>query len=260
MLLTIDAGNTNTVCALFDKDLQKHAEWRVSTDARRTADDYAVWLMQLMQMRGFTPADVTGVMIASVVPRNLFDLKQLAHQYFNTDPVIVGETFFPDMPVKVDNPREVGADRIVDAYEARATYGIPVIIVDFGTATTFDVVDGSGAYCGGAIAPGVHLSMEALGKGAAKLSAVSIARPPHVIGRNTEHAIQSGIYFGYAELVSGMIRRQQEALKEMGEKEKVKIVATGGLAPLFERDIPIDHIDADLTIRGLARLYFEQKK
>jgi len=251
MLLAIDSGNTNIVFALYD-GLDQQAEWRSSSDARRTADEYGVWLRQLMSLGSFTPADVTEAIIATVVPETLFSLKTLCRKYFECEPLVVGETGV-ELGIKalVDSPSDVGADRLVNAVAAHTRYGGPLIIVDFGTATTFDVVDGDGNYFGGVIAPGINLSLEALHMAAAQLPRVAVRRPESVIGKRTVPAMLSGVYWGYIGLIEGLVDRIRD---EFGAA--MSVVATGGLAPLFaEGTDVIEHLDQELTLRGLAAVH-----
>jgi len=253
VLLAIDCGNTNIVFALFDNDTIR-GEWRSATHADRTADEFGVWLSQVMDMSGLDRSMVDACIIASVVPALDFTLKSLCRRYFNCEPLIVGEEGLKlGIGIKMERPEEVGADRLVNAVAAHAQYGGPLIIIDFGTATTFDVVDGEGNYCGGAFAPGPNLSMEALHMAAAKLPRVAIARPRqgHVICKSTVAAMRSGVYWGYVGMIEGLVRRISE---EYGAT--MKVIATGGLAPLF-RDATscIEHLDPDLTLRGLLHIY-----
>ena len=248
MLLAIDVGNTNTVFALHD-GADFIAEWRCSTESSRTADQYFVWLRQLMQHGGLEPALIDEVVISNTAPATLFNLRLLCDRYFNCRPLVVGKEGC-DLPVeiRVDNPHEVGADRLVNTVAAHATYGPNLIVVDFGTATTFDVVGHDGAYVGGVIAPGVNLSLEALKNAAAHLPHIDVTMPPHVVGTNTINCIQSGAFWGYISLMEGVCRRIA------AEKERdMTVIGTGGLSPLFARatDV-IDHIDADITMRGLV--------
>jgi type III pantothenate kinase len=250
MLLAIDAGNTNIVFAVFDGEELK-GEWRASTQTDRTADELGVWLMQLMTTVGLTRADVSSAIIASVVPAMVFSLKTLCRRYFSCDPLVVGDEGV-ELGIKVllDRPEEVGADRLVNAVAAHKCYQGPMIVIDFGTATTFDVIDAEGNYCGGAIAPGINLSLEALHMAAAKLPRVAIGRPRNVIGKATVPAMQSGIFWGYVGLIEGLVRRIEE---EFGAK--MLVLATGGLAPLFAEATPIiNRLDADLTLRGLLEI------
>lgn len=251
MLLAIDAGNTNIVFAVYDGEVVR-GEWRASTHTDRTADELGVWLMQLMTTAGLTRADITSAIIASVVPAMVFSLKTLCRRYFNCDPLVVGDEGVElGIQVLLDRPEEVGADRLVNAVAAHKCYRGPMIVIDFGTATTFDVIDGEGNYCGGAIAPGINLSLEALHMAAAKLPRVAIGRPRQVIGKATVPAMQSGIFWGYVGLIEGLVRRMEE---EFGAK--MLVLATGGLAPLFAEATPIiNRLDADLTLRGLLEIH-----
>ncbi len=251
MLLAIDSGNTNIVFALYD-GLEQKGEWRSSNDARRTADEYGVWLSQLMSLGKSGPADVTEAIIATVVPETLFSLKTLCRKYFECEPLVVGEPGVTlGIEALVDSPDDVGSDRLVNAVAAHMRYGGPLIIVDFGTATTFDVVDGDGNYFGGIIAPGINLSLEALHMAAAQLPRVAVRRPATVIGKRTVPAMMSGVYWGYIGLIEGLIDRIQD---EFGAA--MTVVATGGLAPLFaEGTDVIEYLDGELTLRGLAEVY-----
>lgn len=251
MILAIDAGNTNIVFALRDQ-LGVRQKWRISTVDSRTADEYMVWLSQLMRLENMDPAAINGAIIATVVPQALFPLQLLCRRYFNCDALVVGA---PDVTlgieVDLDNPREVGADRLVNAVAARDQYGAPLIVLDFGTATTFDVVSEKGAYIGGVISPGINLSLEALHMAAAKLPRIAVERPSHVIGRSTVPAMQSGVFWGYVGLIEGLVTRIQA---EYGKP--MKVVATGGLATLFGGAVPlIQEVDQELTIKGLFQIY-----
>jgi len=252
MLLAIDAGNTNTVFAVFDGE-KLAGQWRISTDANRTADEYAVWLLQLMQLTGIKQSTVKAAILASVVPQTWFALRTLCRTYFHTELLIVGQPGVKTgVGVKVDRPSEVGADRIVNAAAAWRRYKQPLIVVDFGTATTFDVVNEKGDYIGGVIAPGINLSLAALHKAAAKLPNVAITKPAKVIGTETVGAMQSGIYYGYVGLIEGIVARIRE---EYGQKA-MKVIATGGLAPLYAKATSvIEHLEPDLTIVGLKEIY-----
>lgn len=247
MLLAIDSGNTNVVFAVFEEDVLR-GQWRSSTDPRRSADEYAVWLTQLMALEGLEPAAVRRAIIANVVPAATHELKTLCRRYFRCEPLTVGDDGVDlGIGVLVDAPDEVGADRLVNAVAAHERYPGPVIVIDFGTATTFDVVDAQGNYRGGAIAPGIHLSLEALSAAAARLPPVAIARPSRVIGKATVPAMRSGIFWGYVGLIEGLVKRIRE---EFGAP--LTVVATGGLAPMFaEATDVIAHHDKDLTLRGL---------
>ena len=253
MLLAIDAGNTNVVFAMVDAG-EIRARWRIATDPRRTADEYAVWLHQLMQLEGLSRDQVEAVVIATVVPRALHNLEVLASKYFGHQALVAGRPPM-DWPIVLDveEPRTVGADRVVNAIAAHARHPGDLIVVDFGTATTFDVVDAGGAYKGGIIAPGLNLSLDALVAAAAKLPRIAIAAPEtdRVIGRNTEHQMLSGIYWGYVSMIEGLADRVR---REIGAP--AKLVSTGGLATLIQTGTRIfDAVEPDLTIQGLWLLY-----
>lgn len=250
MLLAIDAGNTNIVFAVWD-GVAWRGRWRLATQASRTADEYAVWLTQLMSWSGIERGQITRAAIACVVPAALYHLRHLCRDWFDQEPLIARAAGLDwGFPVLVDNPNEVGADRLVNALAAHARYKGPLAVVDFGTATTFDVVDRTGAYLGGVIAPGINLSLEALHRAAAQLPRVAISRPQAVIGRSTVPAMQAGIYWGYVGLIEGLARRIEA---ELGET--MKLIATGGLAPLFaDATAAIEHLDPELTLDGLVLL------
>ena len=255
MLLAIDAGNTNIVFALHDGDELRH-KWRISSSSSRTADEYMVWLTQLMKLEGFDPSDITGAIIATVVPQALFPLQLLCRRYFKCEAMVVGDDSVDlGIEVKLENPREVGADRLVNAVAAHKLYGGPMTIIDFGTATTFDVIDDQGNYHGGVISPGVNLSMEALHMAAAKLPRVAVEKPAKVIGDGTVSAMQSGVFWGYIGLIEGIVQRIRA---EYGKP--MKVLATGGLAPLFNDSTDvIEIVDQELTTRGLFEIYDRNK-
>ena len=258
MLLCIDAGNTNVVFAAYDGAVLKGA-WRSATDTKRTKDEYHVFLSHWLEEANIKPADVTHAIIASVVPDLDFTLKTLCRQFFKCEPLIVGQTQM-DLGIKplLPRPHEVGADRLVNAVAASHIYGPPLIIIDFGTATTFDVVDAEG-YRGGVIAPGINLSLQALHMAAAKLPRVNVDRPEKVIGTTTIEAMQSGVYWGYIGLIEGLIARIR-AEYETVSKKHMTVIATGGLSPLFQTGTTIiQKVDMDLTLTGL-RLIFEKNK
>jgi type III pantothenate kinase len=251
MLLTIDVGNTNTKLAVFEGSVLK-GQWRSATDTTRTADEYAVWLTQLMELQGLKRGEIDAAIIASVVPETTFNLVTLCRRYFNTQPLVVGDPGVElGMKALIDRPEEVGADRLVDAVAAHERYGGPLIVVDFGTATTFNLVDRDGNYAGGVIAPGINLSLKALYMAAAKLPRVDIRRPQRVIATNTIQAMQSGIFWGYVGLIEGIVARMRaEADAEL------RVIATGGLAPMFAgATTAITTVDSDITLRGLLLIY-----
>lgn len=253
MLLAIDAGNTNVVFALVDgKEIK--ARWRIATDARRTADEYAVWLNQLLQLEGFAMGSVDAVIIATVVPRALHNLTVLATKYFKVEPLIAGQGRAEwGIALDVEEPASVGADRVVNAIAAHAMMPGDLIAIDFGTATTFDVVDYSGAYKGGIIAPGINLSLDALVGAAAKLPRIAIEAPQNdsVIGRTTETQMHIGVFWGYVAMIEGLVARIRAQIGR-----PTKVIATGGLAVLFDTHTDIfDVIVGDLTIQGLAMIH-----
>ncbi|MFL6753123.1 MAG: type III pantothenate kinase [Sphingomicrobium sp.] len=254
MLLAVDAGNTNLVFALVDGG-EIRARWRIATDPRRTADQYSVWLHQLLELEGYSKGDVDAVIIGTVVPRALHNLEVLAGKYFRVEPVIAGEgaAAWP-IALDVDEPQNVGADRVLNAIAAHAKHPGDLVIVDFGTATTFDVVGSDGAYKGGIIAPGINLSLDALVSAAAKLPRIAIEAPKDdlsVIGRTTDRQMLIGIYWGYVAMLEGLTERIK---REIGRP--VTVVATGGLATLFDQHTQVfDAIEPDLTIQGLSLLY-----
>jgi len=247
MLLAVSANNTNTVFAVWDGAVLKGA-WRAGTDTRRTADEYVVWLDHLLALEDLSRGMIDASIISSVVPEANFNLRRLCRAYCNSDPLIVGEpSVKTGILARVDRPEEVGADRIVNTVAAHDRYKGPLVVVDFGTATTFDVVDRDGNYCGGVISPGINLSLQALAMAAAKLPSVPVARTEKVIGTSTVACMQSGIFWGYVGLVEGIIARIKGEFGAL-----MRTVATGGLAPLFEGSIPaIEHTDPDLTLWGL---------
>jgi type III pantothenate kinase len=253
MLLAIDAGNTNVVFALVEAGAIK-ARWRIATDPRRTADEYVVWLSQLLSLEGYDRTAVTSVIIATVVPRALHNLQVLARKYFGGEPLIAGEPPVEwGIALDVEEPHAVGADRAVNIIAAHKLHPGDLIVIDFGTATTFDLADYSGAYKGGIIAPGINLSLDALVTAAAKLPRIAIEAPDgtSVIGRDTVSQMHIGIYWGYIAMIEGLVSRMKA---EVGRP--VKVIATGGLATLFEKHTSVfDAIEPDLTIQGLAMLW-----
>ncbi len=250
MLLAIDEGNTNTVFAVFDGE-QLRGQWRISTEPQRTADEYAVWLGQLFALDGLAFGDVDDAVISTVVPQGLRALVELSRQYAKCDPLVVTTDIDLGLEVKLDRPEEVGADRLVNAVAAHASFDGALVLIDFGTATTFDAIDAQGSYCGGVIAPGINLSLEALHRAAAMLPRIAVEKPARVIGDGTISAMQSGIYWGYVGLIEGIVTRMKDEFAA-----PMRGVATGGLAPLFADATPeIDAVAPDLTMRGLREIH-----
>lgn len=251
MLLAIDVGNTNTLFAVIEHGDILH-RWRISTVASRTADEYMVWLSQLMLLEGFSRDDIDEAIIATVVPATLFNLGLLCRRYFDIEPVTVTKDLNLGIAITYPNPAEVGADRLVNAVAASAEYGKDLIVIDFGTATTFDVVL-DGAYTGGIIAPGINLSVDALFMASAKLPRIAVEPPPsgRAIGKSTVEAMQAGIFYGYVGLIEGLAQRiKREAQRPM------TVLATGGLGVLFDRHTDvIETVDVDLTVKGLAIIH-----
>jgi type III pantothenate kinase len=254
MLLAIDVGNTNTVLGLYKLEGTKPelaAHWRVATHRSQTADEYGVLFVNLFKMHGMAPSEVSHIIISSVVPPVEGTLRQVCESYFHLQPLFVEPGIKSGMPILMDNPSELGADRLVNAVAAFERYGGPCVVVDFGTATTFDVISAKGEYLGGSIAPGLGLSAEALFTRAARLSRIDIKRPAKVVGANTVACLQSGLYYGYIGLVDGLLER---IAAELGAQPRV--IATGGLAQLIAEDSRyIAEIDDMLTLDGLLILF-----
>lgn len=250
MLLAIEQGNTNTLFAVHDgKDWI--AQWRTATQSTRTGDEYAVWLFQLLAMADLRFDMLDACIISSVVPQSIFNLRNLARRYLKVEPLVIGENVDLGIPVRLEKPSEAGADRLVNAIGAHAVYPGDLIVIDSGTATTFDVIAADGGFEGGVIAPGINLSMEALHAAAAKLPRVAIRRPERTIGRDTVGAMQAGVFWGYIALIEGLITRIRA---EWGKP--MTVVATGGVASLFHgATAAIDHFDSDLTIRGMLEIH-----
>ncbi|MGB8600893.1 MAG: type III pantothenate kinase [Rhizomicrobium sp.] len=255
MLLAIDVGNTNIVFAVCDGMTVRH-EWRVVTDRNRTADEYAVFLSPLLAFNALSFGDFDAAIISNVVPAAMFDLRQLCRRYFHCEPMVIGDpTVDPGIRINIDHPETMGADRIVNAVAAYERYTGAMIIIDFGTATNFDVVSADGCHEGGVIAPGLHLSAQALHEAAAMLPRVAVARTSHVIAKDTVPAMQSGLYWGYIGLMEGLVTRIKAEYAA-----PMTVIATGGLASLFHRQSQmIDYLDRDLTIRGLVLVYERNK-
>lgn len=251
MLMAIDVGNTNTVFAIHD-GTKWVAQWRSHTDSTRTADDYAVWLSQMCRMEGIPFGEIDGCVISTVVPQAQFNFRNLARRYLNAEPMFIGSSEVDlGVEVRIARPEQAGADRIVNAVGAHAAYDGALIVVDSGTATTFDVVAADGGFEGGIISPGINLSLKALHDAAASLPRIAIQKPPRVIGQDTVSAMQSGIFLGYVDLIDGLIRRIKAEYSQ-----PMRVVGTGGVASLYEgHSQEIDIYDPDVTIRGLLEVY-----
>lgn len=250
MLLVMDVGNTHIVLGLFQGDELLH-HWRIQTDRNATEDEYAMLLKSLFEHVGIRMEEIDGVSISSVVPPLKRVLHLLVRKYFGLQPLVIGPGVKTGLNIQYENPREVGADRIVNAVAALETYGPPLIIVDFGTATTFCFINEQGHYVGGAIVPGVHVSAEALHQRAAQLTRVEVLKPDSVVGRNTVKAVQSGLFYGYVGVVDGIVSRMKELLTR-----RPTVVATGGLAEMISKEAEtIDVYDPLLTLRGLKLIY-----
>jgi len=255
VLLAIEQGNTNSLFAVHDGE-RWLASWRASTEATRTADEYAAWLSHLMTMSDLRLEFLKACIISSVVPQSLFNLRNLSRRYLGVDPLVVGENTSLGIEIRVQKPAEVGADRLVNALGAHAAYPGSLIVIDSGTATTIDLVCADGAFEGGIIAPGIHLSVEALHSAAAKLPRVALRKPERIIGTDTVSAMQSGVFWGYIALIEGMIARIKDE-----RKEHLTVVATGGIVPLFrDSTSAIDHFDPDITLRGLLEIFRRSEK
>lgn len=250
MILVFDIGNTHTVAGVFDGQ-NLVVDWRIATDRNRTGDEYGILVRNLFSDRGIDPRTVNAIVISSVVPPVMMACEEMCHRYFDIEPLVVGPGTRTGLAIKYENPREVGADRIVNAVAALETYGAPLIVVDFGTATTFDAISEQREYLGGAITPGLGISAEALFARTAKLPRIELVRPRAAIGRNTVWSMQSGLIFGYAAMVDGLVRRIKS---EMGGSPQV--IATGGLGGLIAPDCEtIEKFDPDLTLVGLRIIY-----
>ena len=251
MLLAIDCGNTNALFAVHDGKTWR-AQWRSATETSRTADEYAVWLHQLLSMEDLNLTDIDACIISTVVPQSLFHLRNLSRRYLKCEPMIVGKSNLDiGIVVVIDNPGEVGADRLVNAVGARTLYNEALLLVDSGTATTFDLISAKGEFLGGAIAPGMNLALQALHEAAAKLPRIAIEKTVKTIGTNTVSAMQAGIFWGYVGLIDGLVRRIKSEYDGT-----LTVIGTGGISPLFSGSSEtIDRFDSDLTVRGLLDIY-----
>jgi type III pantothenate kinase len=250
MILVLDVGNTNTVLGVYDQGALKH-HWRIETSRNKTEDEFGMVINSLFEHDGFSFKQIEGIIISSVVPPIMFALERMCMKYFNINPLVVGPGIKTGLNIKYENPREVGADRIVNAVAGIQDYGSPLVIVDFGTATTYCYINEENQYMGGAIAPGINISTEALYSRAAKLPRIEITRPDNIIGKNTVSAMQSGILYGYVGQVEGIVKRIKDQAKEVPQ-----VIATGGLATLIARESDcIDIVDPFLTLRGLQLIY-----
>ncbi|ADD68012.1 putative transcriptional acitvator, Baf family [Denitrovibrio acetiphilus DSM 12809] len=252
MIFAVDIGNTNVVIGVFDGDKIK-TSYRVQADTMRTTDEYASTLLRLMESEGISKSDITGVIISSVVPRLIYTFSKLSKKYLNKEPLVIAPGIKTGVSIKMENPKEVGADRIVNAVAAKQLYGYPAIVVDFGTATTFDVIDSNGDYIGGVICPGVKLSSQILHSNTAKLPEVEIEKVNTVIGKNTIHSIQSGIYYGYLAMLDGILER---IIAEEFKGMDVNVISTGGLGSIFTGECAyIQSYAPNLTLDGLRLIY-----
>tara|TARA_Y100000766_G_scaffold268256_1_gene264202 strand:+ start:15 stop:788 length:774 start_codon:yes stop_codon:yes gene_type:complete len=257
MLLVVDSGNTNTVFAVFEGD-DCRGVWRCGSNPRRTADEYAVWLIDLMALENLSRDEISAAIVSSVVPEGNFNLTALCQRYFKCDPMFIGEEDC-DLGIQalVDRPDQVGADRLVNTVAVHGCYDGDLIVIDFGTATTFDIVDSDGNYCGGVICPGINLSLDALYMAAAQLPRVDIKATTNIIGKATVPAMQSGIFWGYIGMIEGLVSR----IRGEYNSPEMSVITTGGLAPLFaEATDVIDHVYPDMTLRGLVEVYKRNRR
>ncbi len=262
MLLAFDVGNTNIVLGVF-KDGKMITNWRLETDNNKSADEYGMIVGQLFQHEGLKPESVKDVIISTVVPSVLYTLQHLSMKYFNRKAIVIGPGIKTGLVVKYDNPKQVGSDRIVNAVAAHTKYGGPLIIIDFGTATTFCAVTAKAEYIGGSIAPGLKIASEALFEKTSKLPKVELEEPGHVICRNTINSMQSGLVYGHMGMVDYIVKKMKKELQAYScdESQEVKVIATGGLASMIDSGIDcIDHVDKMLTLEGLEMIYEKNRK
>jgi type III pantothenate kinase len=255
MIFVLDVGNTNIVLGVYDGEELKY-HWRINTNRQNTEDEYGMIIKQLFAYEGLTTRDINGIIISSVVPPIMYALEKMCKKYFSVTPMVIGPGIKTGLNIKYDNPKEVGADRIVNAVAGIEYYGIPLIIVDFGTATTYCYINEEKQYMGGAIAPGIGISTEALYNRASKLPRIEIVKPKDIIGKNTVSAMQSGILYGYVGQVEGIVNRMKEQSQTVPT-----VIATGGLAPLIANESAvIDVVDPFLTLKGLKMIYMKNKE
>ncbi|MBM7573173.1 type III pantothenate kinase [Aquibacillus albus] len=256
MIFVLDVGNTNTVLGVFNQEELKY-QWRINTDRHKTEDEYAMLIKSLLENDGLSFNDIEGIIISSVVPPIMFALERMSQKYFHLDPLIIGGKMVDhSLKMVYPNPSELGADRIVNAVGAIEEYGVPLVIIDFGTATTYCYINEHEEYVGGVIAPGINISLEALYSKAAKLPKIEIKNPGNILGETTVEAMQAGVYFGYVGQVDEIVRRLQ-----VDAVQTPKVIATGGLATLISSDSKtIDIVDPSLTLKGLYKIYKKNKK
>jgi len=261
MLLAFDVGNTNTVLGVF-KDGKLLTNWRIQTDSNKSSDEYGILFKQLFEYEGFKIADIENVVISTVVPSILHTLQNVSMKYFNSRPLVVNSEINTGLTIKIDNPKQLGADRIVNAVAAFEKFGGPLIIIDFGTATTFDAVSENAEYLGGTIAPGLKVSLDALVEKTAQLPKIELVPPGHVIGKNTINSMQAGLVYGHMGIVDYIVKKMKTELKAITPSGKpIKIIATGGLATLIETGIDgVDHVDKLLTLEGLEIIFNKNRK
>lgn len=259
MILVLDVGNTNIVLGIY-KDKKLMVDWRLSTDSKKTADEYGIEVTQLLLSSNIDKQEIKGVIVSSVVPNIMYSLEHMIRKYFNTTPLIVGPGIKTGINIKYDNPKEVGADRIVNAVAAYEMYKKPLIIIDFGTATTFCAITKVGDYIGGTICPGIKISSDALFERAAKLPRVELVKPPMLICKNTVQSMQAGIVYGYIGQVDYIVEKIKQEMAAIGEKNPM-VIATGGLSKLiFDESKTIDKIEPFLTLEGLRIIYEKNRE